>query len=445
MSRQMSLAGFVYVPVAHNAGGWRHPMGKTNFLDAAYYQSLARTLEEGCFDMAFMPDVHALPDTGGSGFDNALRFGSQGSMQLEPLVTLAVMSGVTKHLGLAATISTTYVAPFQIARAMATLDHLSGGRAAWNIVTSAMVTEAENYDEIELPSRTERYDRADEVLEICEALWASWEADALVVDPESAQFADPAKVHYIDHEGPRHRVRGPLNIPRSPQGRPVLMQAGSSGRGRDFAARWSEIVFTLQHDTESMRAFREDIRGRAAEFGRDPDSVRVLPAVQPILGETTELALERRRYLGTLVPPEVAIANVSGHTGIDLSGYDPDGPVPDVQIEHGVRGSYDQILAAAEARGLTLGEAAQGFATNELTPQLVGTPAEVADQMAEMFSAGACDGFIVTPTTTPMAFEEFSRGVTPELQRRGLLRDSYPEGTLRDVIGLPALAASHAE
>jgi FMN-dependent oxidoreductase (nitrilotriacetate monooxygenase family) len=437
MADQMSLVGFVYLPVAHNAGGWRHPLGRTDFLDAAFHANLARTLEEGCFDLAFMPDTQAIPDWYRGSFATTLGHGGQGSMQLEPMIALATMAAATEHLGLAATMSTTYVPPFHIARSMATLDHLSGGRAAWNVVTSAVPNEARNFGDVELPPRDQRYDLADEVLEVCEALWRSWDSDALLLDRESGRFADPEKVHYVDHEGPFRSVRGPLTLPRSPQGRPVLMQAGSSERGREFAARWAEVVFTLQRDTASIKQFRDDLRGRAEALGRDPDSVRIFPAVQPIVGETREIAVQKQKYLESLVHPEVAIATISVHTGIDFSGYDLDGPVPDVSSEGGTRGSFEQILYAAEERGLTLREAAQQFATNELTPQLVGTPAEVADQMEEIFSAGACDGFIVTPTTVPTAFEEFARGVTPELQRRGLLRRGYPDGSLRDVMHLP--------
>lgn len=439
MPSQMSLVGFVYLPVAHNAGGWRHPLGRTAFLDASFHQSLARTLEEGCFDMAFMPDAQALPDRHRGSFATTVAYGGQGSMQLEPMTTLAVMSGATRHLGLAATMSTTYVPPYHIARVMATLDHLSAGRVAWNVVTTAVPNEARNFGDLELPPREARYDMADEVLEVCEALWESWEPDALVMDRESGEFADPAKVHYVDHEGAHRRVRGPLTVPRSPQGRPVLMQAGSSERGREFAARWAEVVFTLQRDTASIKEFRDDLRRRAGEMGRDPDGIRVFPAVQPIIGETTEIAVAKQKYLESLVHPEVAIATLSVHLGIDFSGYDLDGPVPDVAAEGGTRGSYEQILRGSEERGLSLREAAQQFATNELTPQLVGTPGEVADRLEEIFAAGACDGFIVTPTTVPTAFEDFARSVTPELQRRGLLRTSYPEGTLRDVMELPPI------
>ncbi|CAN5354165.1 LLM class flavin-dependent oxidoreductase [soil metagenome] len=436
MTRQMNLVAMLYTPVAHNAGGWRNPLDQTNFLDVEFYRSVARTLESGFFDMVFLPDNLAIPDTANGSFDATVRYGGQGSMSLEPMVTLTAMAAVTRHLGLAATLSTTMIPPYHIARVMASIDHLSGGRAAWNIVTSVWESEAQNYGHDALPPRSARYDSADEVLEICEALWRSWEPDALVRDQQAGLFADPDKIHYIDYHGRYHSVRGPLNLPQSPQVRPVLMQAGASDRGRQFAARWAEAVFTLQSDIASMREFRQDMRLRAVAAGRNPDDIRVLPAVQPIIAETATLATERQKYLATLVHLDVAIATASAHIGIDLAAYPMDQPLQDITVDQGARGSFEQLLRAGGARNLTLGEAVQEFSTNELTPQFVGTPTDVADQMQEMFDAEACDGFIITPTSLPGAFEDFARGVTPELQRRGLLRTEYPEGTLRDVMGL---------
>jgi FMN-dependent oxidoreductase (nitrilotriacetate monooxygenase family) len=363
-------------------------------------------------------------------------------MSLEPMVTLAAMAAVTSHLGLSATMSTTMIPPYHIARVLASIDHLSGGRAAWNIVTSVWESEAQNFGHDALPPREVRYDIADEVLEICEALWHSWEPDALVRDRAAGLFADPDKIHYVDYHGQYRSSRGPLNLPPSPQGRPVLMQAGASDRGRQFAARWAEAIFTLQSDIDSMREFRADMRQRAAAAGRNPDDIRVLPAAQPIVAETAALALERQTYLATLVHPDVAIATTSAHIGIDLTQYPLDQPLKDTKVDQGTRGSFEQLLRVSGSRNLTLAEAAQEFSTNELTPQFVGTPSDVADRMQEMFEAEACDGFVITPTSLPSAFEDFVRGVSPELQRRGLLRTEYPRGTLRDVMGLGPLPAS---
>ncbi len=440
--KQMTLAGFVYPPVAHNAGGWTSSQARTDFLSASFYQSIARTLEEGFFDVVFMPDTTAIASTHAEGFAPTVRYGGQGSFGLEPMVTLAMMAAATQHIGLAATMSTTLYHPYHIARIMASLDHLSGGRMAWNIVTTADVSEAFNFGRAGLPPRSERYAIADDVLSACVALWESWEPDALVLDRANTRFADPEKISEVNHSGPYVSTRGPLNVPRSPQGRPVLMQAGASEAGREFCGKWAEVVFTLQTDIDSMREFRNDIRARAERYGRNPDSVKVLPAVQTIVGETPELAEAERAHVATLVSLDVAIATVSLHTGLDITQYPLDEPLQDVQIENGTRGSYDQLLRGGAARHMTLAEVAREFCTTELNPQLVGTASQVADSMQEMFEAGACDGFVVTPVTYPTSFERFTRAVTPELQKRGLLRTAYPQGTLRDIVGLEPVTTS---
>jgi FMN-dependent oxidoreductase (nitrilotriacetate monooxygenase family) len=432
----MNLVGFVYPPVAHNAGGWRNSRGRTDFLDAGFYRSVARTLEDGFFDMAFLPDGQGIYEEAGD-FSTVARYGGQGAMSLEPMVTLATMMTATQHLGLAATMSTTLYPPYHIARIMASLDHLSGGRMAWNIVTSFGTFEARNFGLPDLPPRSERYAIAEDTLKACLELWNSWEPDALVLDRETPLFADPGKISYVDYQGTYVSTRGPLNVPRSPQGRPLLMQAGASEAGREFCATWAEAVFTLQTDIDSMRAFRNDIRKRAVQHGRDPDSIKVLPAIQPVVGETTVIAKMRRDHLASLVTLDVALATVSAHTGLDLRNQPLDQPLKDLAVETGARGSFDQLLRGTDARDLTLAEVALEFCTTELNPQLVGTGAEIADQMQEMFEAQACDGFVVTPTSLPDAFEDFARTVSPELQKRGLLRTEYPAGTLRDTFGLP--------
>lgn len=426
MPRHMSLIGYLYPPVAHNAGGWRHPFGRTDFVTADFYRHVARTLEDGRFDMVFMPDTQAIPPGGGSFEGATLRNGGQTSMNLEPLVVLATMAAVTEHIGLAATMSTSLLPPFHIARIMASLDHLSGGRAGWNIVTSSIAAEAGNFGMDALPPRELRYEIANEVVEACVGLWESWERDALILDKETGVFADPDRVTAIDYAGEHVSVAGPLNVPRSPQTRPLLMQAGSSEAGLRFAARWAEAVFTLQDDLDSMRAFRSDLRARAEAAGRDPDSVRIYPAVQPLIAPTRALAEDLRDYLASLVTLDVAVATVAMHTGLDLSEYPLHQPLKDVQLELGTRGSFDLLLRVGGERNLTLGEAAREWCTTELCPQLVGTPSDVADGLQELFEAEACDGFIITPVTLPHSFDEFTRSITPELQRRGLLRTEYP-------------------
>ena len=260
MSRLMHLAAFVSAgPVSGTHGGWRMPGADRNILAASHYAGIARTLEAGCFDLMFMADILAVPDRLGGSMDSQLRYGALGAQRLDPLLVLASLAGCTSRLGLACTVSTTYLPPFQVARALATLDHLTAGRAAWNIVTSFQQAEAQNFGLEQHLSRDARYDRADEFVEVCGKLWDSWDDDALVLDPVAPLYAEPSRVHRVDHDGAYFKVRGPLNVSRSPQGRPVYVQAGASDRGRDFAARWAEVVFITPPSIEAAVAARADL------------------------------------------------------------------------------------------------------------------------------------------------------------------------------------------
>ncbi|MDB5512971.1 MAG: dibenzothiophene desulfurization enzyme [Enterovirga sp.] len=434
--RQMRLVAFLKAgPTCHHHGAWRHPEADNGFLEPEWYEHTARVLEAGYFDCLFFADVLGLYDYYNKSF--ATTVGKGGALSLlDPLPILAMMARATRHIGLGATLSTTFHNPYQIARTLGTLDTLSKGRMAWNVVTSASNLEAQNFGLEAIPGRAERYGRADEVVQACMRLWESWEPGALVVDKESGRFADPEKVAYANFSGNWVKTRGPLTVPRSPQGHPVIMQAGSSGPGRDFAARWAEMIFTLQHTTEDMRQFRSETRACLAAIGRDPDSCAVLPSVDPIIGETESIAREKQDFVNSLVDPELAMALMSSHIGTDLSRYPINEPVGNLSLEEGSRGSLDVILQGTRSHGLTLGEAARRYATSELAPQVVGTPEQVADQLEAMFTSEACDGFILTPTVSPGTWEQFSRSVVPHLQKRGLLRRSYEGATLRDNLRL---------
>lgn len=436
-NQSMSLVAYLMSPTGHHHGAWRHPANSARIFDLDHWAEVARTYERGCFDMVFMPDVLAIPDKIGS-FASAVRGGSQAAVQLDPMVVLSAVAGKTSRIGLGVTRSTTFYTAFEIARSFATLDHISGGRAAWNVVTSTMDSEAKNFGLGSLPARDERYDKGDEVIAACMALWDSWQDGAVVFDKAAGVFADPDKVGYVDYAGKWVRTRGPLTVPRSPQGRPVIMQAGSSPRGRAYAARWGELVFALQHSLPDMVAFTSDIKDRAAAASRSREDCRVLNAVQIVTGETREIAAAKRDYLNALVSPEIGITTMSYHVGVDLTAYPADAPLAEVLVETGSRGSLDVILRGSEAEGLTLAEAARRFATTELTPQLVGTGEEVADRLEEYFLGGGCDGFVVTPGPEPGNARDIVDYVVPELQRRGLLRSEYPPGTLRDVIAATA-------
>jgi FMN-dependent oxidoreductase (nitrilotriacetate monooxygenase family) len=428
----MRLVAFLKAgPTYHHHGMWRHPETDNGFLAPDFYEHVARVLERGCFDALFFADVLGIYDYYNNSYEVPVGKGGALSL-LDPLPILAMMARATRHIGLGATLSTTFHNPYQIARHLGTLDVLTGGRMAWNVVTSASHLEARNFGLDAIPGREERYARAQEVVEACMALWRSWEPGAILADKESGDYADPARLHRTDYAGAFVRSRGPLTVPRSPQDHPVIMQAGSSGPGRDFAARWAEMIFTLQHTPEDMRRFREATRARVAAMGRDPDHCLVLPSVDPIIGETESIAREKQDYVNSLVDPDLAMALTSSHIGTDLSRFDKSQPVADMALEEGSRGSFDVILQGTRSAGLTLGEAAQRYATSELAPQVVGTPAQVADQLEAMFEGGACDGFILTPTVSPGTWEQFARAVTPLLQQRGLLRRGYAHPTLRE-------------
>ncbi len=430
--RQMHLIAFLMTgPTCHHHGAWRHPESAVDdLLSPRRYEHIARVLEAGRFDGLFFADILGIYDLYGGTFDTMAGRGGQVCL-LDPAVVLPMMARVTEHIGLGLTYSSTFNHPYQIARMLGSLDHLSGGRAAWNVVASTSTLEARNFGLDEMPGRSQRYDRADEVLEACCALWDSWEDGALLLDKASGAFADPAKIHYADYAGKWVRSRGPLTTPRSPQGRPVIMQAGSSDRGRDFGARWGEVIFTLQHQKADMQAFYGDFKRRMAARGRAPEECVVLPSIDVVIGETEAIARERAEYVNSLVDTQLGLATMSGHIGIDLSRFDPDQPLADITVEEGSRGSFDVILQGTEAEGLTLGEAARRFGTSELCPQLVGTPEMIADQLTDLFEDRACDGFVLTPTTFPGMFEQFGRAVVPLLQKRGVFRTEYAGRTLR--------------
>ena len=428
-ARQMHLVAYLKTgPTALHVGGWRHPESTLDdILDPERYQHIARVLEAACFDGCFFADLFGLYDVHQGSFDAYVRRGGQISF-LDPTVVLPVMAAVTRNLGLGATLSTSFHTAYHLARWLGSLDVMSKGRVAWNVVTSATDLEAKNAGLRELPPRDERYDRADEMLEACFALWDGWEADAFVLDKAKGILADPSKVHYANYEGRWVRTRGPLSIPRSPQGRPVIMQAGSSDRGRDFAARWAEVVFTIQHGREEMREFYDDLKSRMAARGRAAQECAILPAISVVLGETASIARERADYLDSLIDPELTVASSSSSLGADLTKLKSEADLKALQGNQGMKGTEQVLAQQMKAEGLTFREAASKRGGREL----VGTASEVADHMQAHFEAGVCDGFVLTPSMFPGMFEQFCRSVVPELQRRGIFRTAYAGRTLRE-------------
>jgi FMN-dependent oxidoreductase (nitrilotriacetate monooxygenase family) len=428
--RQMHLVAYLKTgPTAIHVGGWRHPESTLDdILEPSRYEHIARVLEAAKFDGCFFADLFGLYDIHGGSFDAYVRRGGQISF-LDPTVVLPVMAAATRHLGLGATLSTSFHTAYHLARWLGSLDVMSKGRVAWNVVTSATDLEARNAGLDELPPREERYDRADEVLEACFALWNSWDADAFVLDKQAGVLADPSKVHYANYEGRWVKTRGPLSIPRSPQGRPVIMQAGGSDRGREFAARWAEVIFTIQRGRDEMREFYEDIGSRMQKYGRDRGDCAILPAVSVVLGETDGIARERADYIDSLIDPELSIASSSSNLGADLTKLNSEAALEGLQGNQGMKGTEDVLRQNMKAEGLSLKQAAEKRGSGR---ELVGTAITVADRLQEIFEAGVCDGFVVTPTTFPGMFEQFCRSVVPELQRRGLFRKEYAGRTLRE-------------
>jgi FMN-dependent oxidoreductase (nitrilotriacetate monooxygenase family) len=431
----MHLAAFFSAgPVSGHHGGWRYPGADLSLLSSGYYQRIGRLLEQGRFDMVFCADILAVPDRYEGSRTSQLEYGSLGALRLDPMLVLTAIATATERLGLACTVSTSYQDPFTVARAFATLDHLSGGRAAWNVVTSFQDAEARNFGREHQNPRERRYDRADEFLEVVCQLWDSWQDDALLMDTRSPRFADPAKVSAIDHDGEWFRVRGPLNVSRPPQGRPVLVQAGASSRGKDFAARWADVVFTTPPTLESGQAFYRELRERAASFGRDPDALKILPGIVPVIGETEVAAAEKQRLLSELVHPLAGLSTLSYHLDVDLSQFPLDQPLPTVDVP-GVHGHYLEVAELTQREGLTLEQLGKRYGSGP-NSAFIGTAAKVAATMAEWFAAGACDGFMIQGTHAPGGYEDVVRLLVPELTRLGIFRTEYEGPTLRDHLGI---------
>lgn len=432
MTKQMHLAAFM------NAGpmgttGWRHKDADPGFMTAAYYKKVARILESACFDLAFIPDALSMPRSLGGSFRPAVEWGS-GTPRIDPMTVLGVMAGATEHLGLAATISTGYHEPYNLARQLGTFDHMTDGRAGWNIVTSFQDAEAQNFGQDKLPPREERYARAEEVLQATTQLWDSWDDDVIFQDKDSGHFGDPEKVRSVDFVGDYVKTQGPLSVPRPPQGYPLLIQAGASPRGRDFAARWADVIFSSNESLESAIAFRKDIRERARSFGRDPDQIKLLCAATVVVGETDEDAMARHEAFAELVHPLAGLSRLAYHVNVDLTKYDLDGPLPSLE-EVGVQGHYEEVVEFAKKSNLTVREIGRWYGART-EGNMIGSPKTIADNMERWMDEGAADGFMIQATHLPAAFEDFAQFVVPELQNRGLHRTEYTGKTARETLGL---------
>lgn len=434
--RQIKLGAFL-APTGHHAASWRHPdanpAGGTDF---EHFKKLAAIAEKAKFDAIFTADSDGIWSR--SADKEVLRRDGHGP-SFEPITLYSALSAVTKNIGFVATASTTYNDPYHIARKYASLDLLSGGRAGWNVVTSGNRDAAYNFGLEAHPDHGERYRRATEFVDVVKGLWDSWEDDALIYDKESGVFADPDKLHTLDHKGEFYKVRGPLNVPRSPQGHPVLVQAGASEPGKELGARYAEAIFTAWQTLEDAQAFYKDVKSRAPKYGRNPDHIKILPGVYPVIGRTEQEAKDKLEQLRALIDPKVGLSLLSTLGGLEaLSAYDLDGPVPTDLPETNDNKSRQRLLLELAAReNLTIRGLYEWVAGARGHRVIHGTPESIADQLEEWFVRGAADGFNLLAPTYPTGLVEFAELVIPILQKRGLFRTEYEASTLRGNLGLP--------
>ena len=438
--RMMRLGAFVHETGQHVAA-WRHP-GAHKHTGASFAEMVetAQLAERGKFDFLFLADSAAVSTAGSP--DQRSRMGKV--VKFEPMTIVSALAAVTNHLGLVVTSTTTFNEPYTLARQFASLDQLSGGRSGWNLVTSNNEGDALNYSREQHMAHGDRYERAIEFADVVTGLWDSWDADAFIRDQQSGINFDPAKQHVLNHQGKHFQVKGPLNVPCSPQGRPVLVQAGASGTGRDVAARLAEIVFTAQTTFEQGREFYADVRARLATFGRAQAEVLVMPGFYPVVASTRSEAQEKYDYLQSLIQKPVGIAileHTIGAKGLDK--YPLDGPVPEMGDTNGPLSRQRLLLEQARRDKLTLWELCLANAGPRGHVLSIGTPAEVADEMEHWFKDGAADGFNVMPAWLPGSLRDFVDLVIPELQRRGLFRTDYEATTLRGNLGLPTPVNRH--
>ena len=429
--RQIKL-GLSMRYLGYHDAAWRHPEVDPDASSSyAHFLHCTRRAEEGLFDMVFFADgigVRANDEPPGSLSHN------NRNVELEPLTLLSALAPMTKHIGLVTTASTTYNEPFHIARKFASLDHISGGRAGWNIVTSWSEQEAWNFSREKHLDYETRYERAREFVEVVTGLWESWEPDAFVHDKASGQFYDPAKLHVLNYRGKHFQVRGPLNAKPTPQGRPILVQAGANPAGQQIAGAYADVVYSSALDLPPAQTYYASVKDHVAKAGRNPDHCLIMPGLVPVVGRTRQEAEEKYEQLQQLIDPLVGLAQIYVQMG-DLSGYDLDGPVPE-PVNAPVKSLAYKWWEKAKAENMTIRQ----FYTEHAGGggyRVVGTAADIADGIEAWVDAGAADGFNLTPTHLPHGIDEFVEHVVPELQRRGIFRRAYEGPTLRENLGLP--------
>ncbi len=431
--RQIRLGAFI-MATGHHVAAWRHPAAQADAgHNIDHYRDLAQTAERGKFDMVFVADSPAGWDAGA---DPEVRSRVSHSAHFEPVTLWSALSQATTNIGFVATASTTYEDPYLLARKFASLDHISKGRAAWNVVTTAADV-SKNFSIAGHPAHANRYERAEEVVDLVLDLWDSYEDDAIVADKDSGIFLDPDKVHLTNHQGKYFSVSGPLNVARSPQGRPVLVQAGASEAGRDLAARTAEVIFTANQTLADAQAFYGDVKGRLPRFGRRAEELLIMPGIFPVLGGTEAEAQANYEFIQSLVHPAIAWAILKQYyVGVDLSGYSLDDRAPPLPSDTELNKSRLKLVSDLANTGLTLRQLYLSLATARGHRTVVGTPEQIADAIELWFSNGAADGFNIMPPILPTALTDFVDEVVPILQKRGLFRTDYAGPTLRENLGL---------
>ncbi|MGN7360311.1 LLM class flavin-dependent oxidoreductase [Paenibacillus sp. SAF-054] len=439
-NKQMKLGAFFNLP-GHHVASWRHPLTAADqSLNLAYLQELAQIAERGKFDMIFFADVLGLRPSGNQ---------SASAIKLDPLIILAALASATRHIGLTATLTTTYNEPYQVARKFAAIDHLSGGRAAWNVVTSANDRESLLFGKPKHLEHARRYERAEEFVEVVKKLWLSVDREALILDKKNGNILDVEKLHPLDHEGEWFKLEGLLDAPATPQGHPVIVQAGSSEAGKDLAAKTAEVIFTAWQTLGEAQTFYRDVKGRLAKYGRKPDDLKIMPGVFITVAETEAEAIAKRKELNSYILPEVGLEYLSNFIGTDLRGYDVDAPLPEfVEAEDKTNPQIraNLIRTLAEREGLTtIREVYEQIAGARGHREIVGSPTQIADQLEEWFLSDGADGFNIMPPTFPEGLRDIVELVIPELQRRGLFRTEYESDTLRGNLGLSVPAYPDAK
>jgi FMN-dependent oxidoreductase (nitrilotriacetate monooxygenase family) len=431
--RQIRLGAFI-MATGHHVAAWRHPDAQADAgHNIDHYRELAQTAERGKFDMVFVADSPAGWDAGA---DPEVRSRVSHSAHFEPVTLWSALSQVTSYVGFVATASTTYEDPYLLARKFASLDHISKGRAAWNVVTTAADV-SKNFSIAGHPAHANRYERAEEVVDLVLDLWDSYEDDAILADKESGIFLDPAKVHLTNHKGRYFSVSGPLNVARSPQGRPVIVQAGASEAGRDLAARTAEVIFTANQTLADAQAFYSDVKGRLPRYGRRAEELLIMPGIFPVIGGTEAEAQANYEFIQSLVHPAIAWAILKQYyVGVDLSGYSLDDRAPPLPTDTELNKSRLKLVSDLASTGLTLRQLYLSLATARGHRTVVGTPEQIADAIEVWFSNGAADGFNIMPPILPTGLTDFVDQVVPILQRRGLFRTEYAGPTLRENLGL---------